>query len=114
MGVDRADLAGDVLEAQRGPSLEQVEAEGLRAGDGDRAVPQQPPARGDELGKLAERFGAQRPALGLEERAEAGEHGGIGPIGLGELAGRLGRASGPMPVDLGAGRSGAVEALKAV
>ena len=38
---------------------------------------------------------------GLKKGTEAGEHGGIEPIGLGELAGRLRKASGLAGIDLG-------------
>ena len=47
---------------------------------------------------------------GLKKGTETGEHGGIEPIGLGELAGRLGEAPGLAWVDLGHWQAGHGEA----
>jgi hypothetical protein len=54
----------------------------------------------DEFGKLIERFGAQRAALGFEEGAEACQDGGVDAVGLGARAGRLGEAAGMEWIDL--------------
>jgi hypothetical protein len=96
--------AWDLAQALRGLALQKRDRHDLRAIAAGGAVLHERPPGGDDLGQLIEHLALGLPGCGLQQRAEAGQHGGIDPVCLGQSAGRLGEAAGLARIDLGEGQ----------
>jgi hypothetical protein len=99
-GVDRGDLAVDVSKALPGLTLEQRRAVPVVAVAGGDAVLDQGAAGDVQLLHGVKGRADDGPRRRLEERREAGEHGGIDRVGFGMLADRFGKAPGLAWIDL--------------
>ena len=100
----RRERVWSLPQALSGLALEERNAHDLGAIAAGGAVLDERPPGGDELGQLVQQRALRRAGFRLQQRAQAGEQGGIDPVGLGEPAGRLGKAAGLARIDLGEGQ----------
>jgi hypothetical protein len=104
--IDRGDLAVDLAQALLGLTLEQGRAVRMASVAGGDAVLDQGAAGNVQLLHGVEGRAHDRPHRRLQERREAGEHGGVDRVGLSMLADRLGEAPRLAGIDLDQGQTG--------
>lgn len=91
--IERCKLCIDLAQTIVSMALEQIQVQNLESVQGRGAIPHQASPCCHELGQFQLSITADGAGDWLKERTELGQELGVNPVGLGESAGGLGKAS---------------------